>query len=107
MVAACTSSNIGCRRTRSPHPWRSLDLRSDRCEDLPGETQVIRAAMIAFALAVLIYALIDQPKPVKSVQVDYCMISYRALARDQFGLPHIIWTQGWGPCSLLDRYENI
>jgi len=68
---------------------------------------VTRGILVAFALAVLAYAFFDQPKPVKAVQVDYCMISYRALARGQFGLPHIIWTQGWGPCSQLDRYENI
>ena len=67
---------------------------------------MIRAILITFALSVLIYAYLDRPKPVKSVQVDYCMISYRALARDQFGLPHIVWTSGFGPCSLLDRYEN-
>jgi len=67
---------------------------------------MIRAALIAFALAVLVCAFIDQPKPVKTVQVDYCWISYRAKAVDQFGLPHIVWTSGFGPCSLLDRYEN-
>jgi hypothetical protein len=45
--------------------------------------------------------------PVKPlVKVDYCWISYRARATDQYGLPHIIWTNGFGRCSDLDRYEN-
>jgi hypothetical protein len=68
---------------------------------------MVRAIILALTAATLLCLWLDRPTPVKSVQVDYCVISYRALARDQFGLPHIIWTQGWGPCSQLDRYENI
>jgi hypothetical protein len=68
---------------------------------------MVRAIILALTAATLLCLWLDRPTPVKSVQVDYCVISYRALARDQFGFPHIIWTQGWGPCSQLDRYENI
>lgn len=68
---------------------------------------MIRAAILAVTAAVLLGMWLDRPAPVKSVQVDYCVISYRAQAFDQFGIPHIIWTQGYGPCSQLDRYENI
>jgi hypothetical protein len=68
---------------------------------------MVRAVLLALTAATLLCLWLDRPTPVKSVQVDYCVISYRALARDQFGLPHIVWTQGWGPCSQLDRFENI
>jgi len=45
--------------------------------------------------------------PVKAVQVDYCVIDYPAAARDAAGEWHYGWAHGYGPCSLLDRYENI
>ena len=67
---------------------------------------MIKAMLIAFAVATLICAFIDQPIRPKPVQVDYCWIAYRAAAKDEFGGVHIIWTRGWGPCSQLDRYEN-
>ena len=67
---------------------------------------MIKAMLIAFAIATLICAFIDQPIKIKPVQVDYCVISYRAVARDQYGGAHIVWTKGWGLCSELDRYEN-
>jgi hypothetical protein len=45
--------------------------------------------------------------PVKPLaRVDYCWISYRARATDQHGIPHIIWTNGFGRCADLDRYES-
>lgn len=63
---------------------------------------------VMIALIVLLYNIQFSVEriPVKTVQVDYCWISYRAKAVDQFGLPHIIWTSGFGRCSDLDRYEN-
>jgi hypothetical protein len=67
---------------------------------------MIRAAVLALTAAMLFCMWLDRPTPVKSVQVDYCMITYRAAAIDQRGDTHIIWTKGWGPCSQLDRYEN-
>ncbi|MFK4647236.1 hypothetical protein ABIF96_005810 [Bradyrhizobium ottawaense] len=68
---------------------------------------MIRATILAVTGAILLCLWLDRPMPVKTVQVDYCMVSYRTQAFDQFGLPHIIWTQGYGPCSQLDRFENI
>lgn len=68
---------------------------------------MIRAVLLALTAAMLLCLWLDRPAPVKSVQVDYCVVSYRAAAKDQYGGVHIIWTKGWGPCSELDRYENI
>jgi hypothetical protein len=65
-----------------------------------------RVVILALTVAMLIGMWLDRPSPVKTVQVDYCWISYRAQAVDQYGLPHIVWTKGFGPCSQLDRYEN-
>lgn len=83
--------------------------RSDRGEAshhvLEKALNVIKAILIAFSVATVICAFIDQPIKIKPVQTDYCWISYRAAARDQFGGIHIIWTKGWGLCSQLDRYE--
>jgi len=68
---------------------------------------MIRAVLLALTAAMLLCMWLDRPQPVKTVQVDYCVITYRAAARDQHGGLHIVWTKGWGPCSELDRYEEI
>lgn len=67
---------------------------------------MIRAVILALTAATLICMWLDRPAPIKTIQVDYCWISYRAQAVDQYGLPHVVWTKGFGPCSQLDRYEN-
>jgi hypothetical protein len=68
---------------------------------------MIRAAILAITAATLFCMWLDRPKPVISVQTQYCVITYRAAAKDQLGGVHIIWTKGWGLCSELDRYEEI
>ncbi|SCB52741.1 hypothetical protein GA0061099_103914 [Bradyrhizobium yuanmingense] len=68
---------------------------------------MIKAMLIAFAIATIVCAFIDQPIKIKPVQTDYCVISYRAAAKDELGGVHIVWTKGWGLCSELDRYEEI
>jgi len=68
---------------------------------------VALGAMIVTAVLLCNIKLSVEPIPLRPlVQVDYCLISYRAQAVDQYGLPHIVWTKGFGPCSQLDRYEN-
>ena len=68
---------------------------------------MIRILILAMTAATLTAMWLDRPQPVKTSHVDYCVISYRAKAVDHFGIPHIVWTNGWGLCSQLDRYENI
>jgi hypothetical protein len=63
------------------------------------------ASMLATML--LLYSIKFDVKHTPAKSADYCWISYRAQAVDQYGLPHIVWTKGFGPCSQLDRYENI
>lgn len=67
---------------------------------------MIRAILLALTAAMLLCMWLDRPQPVKPVQTDYCVISYRAIARDERGGRHIVWTKGWGLCTELDRYEN-
>jgi hypothetical protein len=68
---------------------------------------MIRVTILALTAAILLCLWLDRPTPVKSVQVDYCVISYRAQVFDRLGQPHTIWTKGYGLCSELDRYEDI
>lgn len=67
---------------------------------------MIRSVIVAATVAALIALWIDRPKPVKSVQVDYCPITVRGAAKDEIGEWHFGWAQMYGPCSLLDRFEN-
>lgn len=74
----------------------------------------LKNPVLAFFLALMICGILVlynitfkiKPPVKKLVQTDYCWISYRAQAIDQYGLPHIVWTKGFGRCADLDRYEN-
>lgn len=68
---------------------------------------MIRAVIVSATIAALIIGWLERPTPVKSVQVDYCVIDYKAAGKDQFGNWHTGWAKGYGPCTLLDRYEQI
>lgn len=68
---------------------------------------MIRAVVLAATFATLIILWADQPAPAKLVQVDYCKIEYKAARKDFWGEWEYGWASGYGPCSLLDRYENI
>lgn len=68
---------------------------------------LIRSIILAATAVALVCLWLDRPAPVKAVQVDYCVIDYPAAARDAAGEWHYGWAHGYGPCSLLDRYENI
>jgi hypothetical protein len=69
--------------------------------------EMTRAIILALTAFALICLWLDQPKPIKSVQVDYCLVDMKVAAPDQFGVWHKFWAKGYGPCSDLDRYENI
>jgi hypothetical protein len=83
-------------------------------EEIKELFQEMKSVSLCFGLAAMLVSMLllynikfaVHREPVKTVQVDYCWISYRAQAVDQYGLPHIVWTKGFGPCSQLDRYEN-
>lgn len=76
-----------------------------------------RAAIVAFLVifcTTILYFRNGNPRPAPVVvhQIDYCVISERAAARDAFGEWHFGWATGYGPCSKngfqqADRYENI
>jgi hypothetical protein len=68
---------------------------------------MIRAVILAATLAALLCLYLDQPTPVKAVQIDYCVIDEHFAAKDELGRWHRFWAKGYGPCSRLDRYENI
>jgi hypothetical protein len=67
---------------------------------------MIRAVIVAATIAALIALWIDRPKPVKSVQVDYCKVTVRAAVKDDAGEWQFGWAHIYDTCSLLDRYEN-
>jgi hypothetical protein len=62
-----------------------------------------RSIILAAALAALFCLYRDRPKPVK----DYCVIDEHFAAKDELGRWRRFWGKGYGPCSRLDRYENI
>jgi hypothetical protein len=68
---------------------------------------VIRAIILAAALAALFCIYLDRPQPVKAAQVDYCVIDEHYVAKDELGRWVRFWGKGYGPCSKLDRFENI
>lgn len=67
----------------------------------------VRCLILALTICALIFIAANQPKPVKAVEVPYCVITYKAIGPDQFGRKRLGWARGYGPCTLLDRYENI
>jgi hypothetical protein len=69
---------------------------------------MIRAIILAATIAALFTLWRERPlSPVIVSQVDYCVITYKGAGKDEMGQWHQGWVQGYGPCSLLDRYENI
>lgn len=68
---------------------------------------MIRDLILTVTILCIVYIAAHQPPPVKTVQVDYCVIEYKAAAKDRFGIWHEGWARGYGMCRYLDRYENI
>lgn len=75
-----------CRRHL---PW--LAVHTLAAAHLANVSRMIRDLILTITILCIVYIAAHQPPPVKTVQVDYCVITFKA-AR---------------PCSLLDRYENI
>lgn len=62
--------------------------------------------IIAATLAILIGMWANRQIPIKPVKVDYCFMEFPGSDRRVDG-EHSMWIQGYGPCSALDRFENI
>lgn len=68
---------------------------------------MIRATVLSVTAICVWFLWKDRPTPVKAVQVDYCVIDFKAAAKDPFGNWQSAWVQGYGMCSLQDKYFNI
>lgn len=64
-----------------------------------------RAVILALTAAALITWYFEQPVRIQA-ETKYCPISQRTAVRDRYGNVHIVWAQVFGPCSLMDRYEE-
>lgn len=67
----------------------------------------IRAGILAVTICAIIFTVDNQPRPVKRVEVPYCLITYKAIGKDVFGKTRLGWATGYGPCSLQDIYRYI
>jgi hypothetical protein len=70
---------------------------------------MIRALILVALITICVcFLLRDRPTPVKAAKVvTYCVIDEHFAAKDELGRWHRFWGKGYGPCSRLDRYENI
>lgn len=67
-----------------------------------------RDLILTLTILAIIFTADNWPKPVKAAEpVPYCVITYKAIGKDMFGRKTVGWAKGYGPCTLLDRYENI
>jgi hypothetical protein len=72
----------------------------------------IGAGVAALSICLLIFLIDSQPRPVKDNQVPYCIIDYKAIVKRHHLMPNgklvekkkAEWVQGYGPCSLQDKY---
>ena len=67
----------------------------------------LRIVILLLTILALIRTGMDRLPASRLVQTDYCWVDFYGAAKDNAGELHRFWTQGWGPCSQLDRYENI
>lgn len=68
---------------------------------------LVRVVILTLTVIALIYIFSHQPKHVEAKVIPYCEIDFPAAWKDrhdkwQFGFGH-----SWGPCELMDRYEEI
>ena len=68
---------------------------------------MIRAVLLALTIAALFCMWGDRPAPSRMVEVPYCPIEYRAAVKDELGAWHFGWAQSYGPCVLMDSFEQI
>lgn len=67
----------------------------------------VRDAILTVTILALIYIADNHPRPIKSAQVDYCVIEYKAAGKDLFGNVVTGWAKGYGPCKLQDKFFEI
>jgi hypothetical protein len=68
---------------------------------------VIRDLVLTLTLVALIFLAAHQPTPVKTVQVDYCVVDKRVAGQDARGMWHFGWGKLYAPCSEQDIFRNI
>lgn len=67
----------------------------------------IRGGILAVTICLIIFAIDNQPRPVKSAEVAYCVVTYKAARKDLMGEYEFGWAKGYGPRSLQDIFRNI
>ena len=65
-----------------------------------------RMLVVIITISVLIAVWQKPDVPPRLVQTDYCVVTYRAAVKDERGW-HFGWGEGYGPCSLQDKYREI
>ena len=67
---------------------------------------MIRSLVLTLTILAIIFLAANQPPPARMVEVPYCVVDFRAAGKDQFGVWHYGWGEGYGPCHLQDRFYN-
>jgi hypothetical protein len=68
--------------------------------------EAARSFILLLTFLAIIYWAAHQPKPVEVVETKYCPIGFRAAYKDENGEWVKVWAKGYGPCELMDRYEE-
>lgn len=69
---------------------------------------MIRAVIFSATVAALVVVWRDQPKPVQTVQVAYCVIDQRVAGKHPItGEWVFAWAQMYGPCDQQDKFFEI
>jgi hypothetical protein len=69
-------------------------------------SELARDAILTVTLLILVHVFASLHVTPRADGVPYCAITYKAAAYDEYGQLHKGWAHGYGPCTLLDRYEN-
>jgi hypothetical protein len=64
-----------------------------------------RSLVLLLTIIALIYMAANQPKRVEVVEVKYCRVTYWRWAEID-GREVKLWYPSYGPCSLVDQYEE-
>ena len=67
--------------------------------------ELARDAILTVTLLACVHVFASQHATPRADGVPFCVITYKAAGYDQEGKLHKGWARGYGPCSLLDRYE--
>lgn len=70
-----------------------------------------RVVILMSTAIALIYIFSHQPQPaplrVEAVVLPYCEIDFPSAYKNRHGKWEFGFGHSWGPCSLMDRYEEI